>query len=75
MSLSMLASCSAVGGAGGGGWSRDCVALVESTSGGKTSFNTKQSQLTIHITCSVLKHELQFGPHSLCRGLKMAKFV
>lgn len=66
----MLASCSAVGGARGGAWSCDCVALVDSISGREATFNTKQSQLTTHITCSVLKHEFQFGPHSLCRSLK-----
>ena len=74
VSLSMLASCSAVGGARGGAWSCDCVALVDSISGREATFNTKQSQLTTHITCSVLKHEFQFGPHSLCRSLIIKKW-
>ena len=72
MSLSMLASCSAVGGAGGVAWSCDWVALVDSTSGEKGNFNTQHSSPTMHTTCSVVKHEFQFGSHSLCRSLSMA---
>ena len=72
VSLSMLASCSAVGGLGGGAWSCDCVALVDSTSVGEAS--SSQNTLLCHdqqyITCSVFKHEFQFGSHSLCRSLK-----
>ena len=71
MSLSMLASCSAVGGAGGVAWSCDWVVLVDSTSG-EGNFNTQHSSPTIHTTCSAVKHEFQFGPHSLCRSLSMA---
>ena len=68
MSLSMLASCSAVGGAGGVAWSCDWVVLVDSTSG-EGNFSTQHSSPSIHTTCSAVKHEFQFGPHSLCRSL------